>query len=85
LKVKTVTNEKYLTQAEALDVQTAMLSTHEKFLARITISSLRLLQQIAQEEQVKVEDLTPKQITQWFERDAELKRAQGETAGSLQW
>ena len=81
----TVTNEKYLTQAEALDVEIAKLSTHEKFLARITISSLRLLQQIAQEEDVKVEDLTPKQITQWFERDAELKRSQGETAGSLQW
>ena len=80
-----MTNEKYLSQEEALDVQTAMLSTHEKFLARITISSLRLLQQIAQEEQVKVEDLTPKQITQWFERDAQLKRSQGETAGSLQW
>lgn len=80
-----MTNEKYLTQAEALDVETAMLSTHEKFLARITISSLRLLQQIAQEEQVKVEDLTPKQITQWFERDAAVKRSQGETAGSLQW
>ncbi len=78
-------NEKYLTQAEALDVETALLSTHEKFLARITISSLRLLQQIAEEEQVKVEDLTPKQITQWFERDAQLKKAQGETAGSLQW
>jgi hypothetical protein len=80
-----MTNEKYLTQAEALDIQTAMLSTHEKFLARITISSLRLLQQIAQEEQVKVEDLTPKQITQWFERDAQLKKTQGETAGALQW
>jgi hypothetical protein len=78
-------NEKYLTQAEALDVETALLSTHEKFLARITISSLRLLQQIAQEEQVKVEDLTPKQITQWFERDAQIKRSQGEAAGSLQW
>ena len=80
-----MTNEKYLTQAEALDVETAMLSTHEKFLARITISSLRLLQQIAQAEQVKVEDLTPKQITKWFEQDAQLKRSQGETAGSLQW
>ena len=78
-------NEKYLTQAEALDVETALLSTHEKFLARITISSLRLLQQIAEEEQVKVEDLTPKQITQWFERDAALQRTNGETAGSLQW
>jgi hypothetical protein len=80
-----VNNEKYLSQAEALDVETALLSTHEKFLARITISSLRLLQQIAEEEQVKVEDLTPKQITQWFERDADLKRTNGETAGSLQW
>jgi hypothetical protein len=86
-------NEKYLSQAEALDVETALLSTHEKFLVRITISSLRLLQQIAQDEQVKVEDLTPKQITQWFERDAAVKRlsegeaspTQGETAGSLQW
>jgi hypothetical protein len=78
-------DEKYLTQAEALDVGAALLSTHEKFLTRITISSLRLLQQIAQEEQVKVEDLTPQQIIKWFERDAELKRSQGETAGSLQW
>jgi hypothetical protein len=80
-----VTNEKYLTQAEALNVETALLSTHEKFLARITISSLRLLQQIAEEEQVKVEDLTPKQIVQWFERDAELKSSNGGTSGSLQW
>lgn len=80
-----MTNEKYLTQAEALDVEMAMLSTHEKFLARITISSLRLLQQIAQAEQVQVEDLTPQQITQWFERDAQLKQTQGESAGSLQW
>ena len=78
-------NEKYLTQVEALDVETALLSTHEKFLARITISSLRLLQQIAREEQIKVEDLTPQQIIKWFEQDAELKRSQGESAGSLQW
>jgi hypothetical protein len=80
-----MTNEKYLTQAEALNVETALLSTHEKFLARITISSLRLLQQIAGEKQVKVEDLTPKQIIQWFEHDAALKHAQGEAAGSLEW
>ncbi len=78
-------NTKYLSQAEALDVETALLSTHEKFLARITISSLRLLQQIANEEQVKIADLTPDQIIQWFERDAEIKRLNGETTGSLQW
>ncbi|PSB40400.1 hypothetical protein [Chamaesiphon polymorphus] len=80
-------NEKqYLTHAEALEVEAALLSTHEKFLTRITISSLRMLQQIADDEQVaKIEDLTPQQIIKWFERDAEIKRAQGETAGTLQW
>jgi hypothetical protein len=78
-------NEKYLSRTEALDVEVAKLSTHEKFLTRITISSLRLLQQIAEEEGIKIEDLQPSQIIAWFERDAELKRSQGESAGSLQW
>jgi hypothetical protein len=63
-------NEKYLTNAEALDVE---------------VASLRLLQQIAEEESVKIEELTPAQIIAWFERDAELKRSQGDNAGSLQW
>jgi hypothetical protein len=81
-----MSDEKYLTHAEAVEVEQALLSTHEKFLTRITISSLRMLQQIADEEQVeKIEDLTPQQIIKWFERDAEIKRSQGDTAGSLQW
>ncbi len=78
-------NEKYLSRAEALDIEMTMLSTHEKFLTRITISSLRMLQQIAESEGVKVEELTPSQIIKWFERDAQLKRSQGDDAGSLQW
>ena len=78
-------SEKYLSRVEALDVEVAKLSTHEKFLTRITISSLRLLQQIAEEEGVKVEELMPSQIIKWFERDAESKRSQGDSAGSLQW
>jgi hypothetical protein len=78
-------NEQYLTHAEAVEVDKALLSTHEKFLTRITISSLRMLQQIAEYEQVKVEELTPQQIIKWFERDAEIKRSNGDTAGSLQW
>jgi hypothetical protein len=79
-------NEKYLTHAEAVEVDKALLSTHEKFLTRITISSMRMLKQIADDERVeKIEDLTPQQIIQWFERDAQLKRSQGENAGSLQW
>ncbi|WP_309737937.1 MULTISPECIES: hypothetical protein [unclassified Chamaesiphon] len=79
-------NDQYLTHAEAVEVDKALLSIHEKFLTRITISSMRMLKQIAEEEQVeKIEDLTPQQIIKWFERDAELKRSQGESAGSLQW
>lgn len=81
-----MSDEKYLTHAEAVEVETALLSTHEKFLTRITISSMRMLKQIADEEQVeKIEDLTPQQIIKWFERDAQLKKSQGESAGSLQW
>jgi hypothetical protein len=82
---KPMNDTQYLTHAEAVEVEQALLSTHEKFLTRITISSLRMLQQIAEYEGVKVEDLTPQQIIKWFERDAELKRSQGEAAGSLQW
>jgi hypothetical protein len=79
-------NEKYLTHAEAVAVDKALLSTHEKFLTRITISSMRMLKQIADAEQVeKIEDLTPQQIIKWFEQDAEIKRSQGDAAGSLQW
>jgi hypothetical protein len=84
-KSQLMNDTQYLTHAEAVEVEQALLSTHEKFLTRITISSLRMLQQIAEHEGVKVEDLTPQQIIKWFERDAELKRSQGDTAGSLQW
>jgi hypothetical protein len=78
-------SEQYLTTAEANEVDRALLSTHEKFIARITISSLRLLQQIAQDAGVKIEDLSIAQIIQWFENDARLKREQGEEAGFLKW
>jgi hypothetical protein len=78
-------NEQYLTTLEANEVDRALLSTHEKFLVRITISSLRLLQQIASDEGIKVEELTSQHIIKWFERDAELKREQGQDAGFLKW
>jgi hypothetical protein len=78
-------SEQYLTQAEVLEIETAKLDTHEKFLTRITVSSLRLLQEIAKDEGVEVAQLTPAQIIAWFERDAEAKRNQGDRAGKLQW
>lgn len=80
-------SQQWRDRTEAVEVDKALLSTHKNFLTRITIYSMRMLKQIAEEEQVaKIEDLTPQQMIGWFERDAKLKRLQGDTAGSLlQW
>ena len=79
------TPDKYLTSEESADVEAALLTSPEKFLTRLTISSQRLLQKIAQEYQVSVEQLSHQQIIQWFENDSKAKREQGEDAGSLKW
>ena len=81
----TQTPDQYLTPEESADVQAALLTSPEKFLTRLTISSQRLLQKIAQEYQVSVEQLSHQQIIQWFENDSKAKREQGEDAGSLKW
>jgi len=75
----------FLTEEESLDVDKALLSSPEKFLTRLTISSLRLLKTIAQEEGVAVEDLTPEQIIAWFEKDGKIRREQGIEAATLKW
>ena len=77
--------DRYLSPAESADVDAALLSSSEKFLTRLTISSLRLLQIIAQDTGVAVEELTHKQIIQWFENDSKVKREQGKDAGVLKW
>ncbi|AFZ44322.1 hypothetical protein PCC7418_2162 [Halothece sp. PCC 7418] len=75
----------FLTEEESLEVDKALLSSPEKFLTRLTISSLRLLKTIAQEEGVAVEDLTPEQIIAWFEKDGKIRREQGIEAATLKW
>ncbi len=77
--------DQYLAPEESADVEAALLSSAEKFLTRLTISSQRLLQKIAQDYQVSVEELTHQQIIQWFENDSKIKREQGNDAGSLKW
>ncbi len=77
--------DQYLAPEESADVEAALLSSAEKFLTRLTISSQRLLQKIAQDYQVSVEELTHQQIIQWFENDSKIKREQGIDAGSLKW
>lgn len=75
----------FLTSEESADVDKALLSSPEKFLTRLTISSLRLLKHIAQDTGVTVEELTHQQIVDWFEKDGKIRREQGVEAAFLKW
>jgi hypothetical protein len=75
----------FLTLEESAKVDAALLSSPEKFLTRLTISSLKLLQHIAQDYGVTIEDLTTQQIIAWFEKDSKIRREQGIEASYLKW
>ena len=77
-------NNQFLTEAESLDVDKALLSSPEKFLTRLTISSQRLLKIIAEDLDIAIEDLTHEQIIAWFEKDGKIRREQGAEAAVLQ-
>ncbi|MBD2692928.1 hypothetical protein [Anabaena catenula] len=75
----------FLSLEESAQVDAALLSSPEKFLTRLTISSLRILQHIAQENQVKIEDLTAQEVIAWFEKDAKIRREEGVETAYLKW
>ncbi|AFZ36925.1 hypothetical protein Sta7437_3422 [Stanieria cyanosphaera PCC 7437] len=75
----------FLSPEESADVDKALLSSSEKFLTRLTISSFRLLQIIAQETGVSLDQLTHTQIVAWFEKDGKIRREQGIEAAVLKW
>jgi hypothetical protein len=75
----------FLTPEESATVDKALLSSPEKFLARLTISTAKLLRVIAADLETPIDELTAEQITQWFEKDAKLKREQGVNASILKW
>ena len=77
--------QQFLSAEESYAVDGALLSQSEKFLTRLTISSFRLLQIIAKEEQMAIADLTPAQIIAWFEKDGKRKREEGDGAAVLSW
>ncbi|NEO30952.1 MAG: hypothetical protein F6K36_11080 [Symploca sp. SIO3C6] len=79
------TPAQFLTSEESADVDKALLSSHEKFLTRLTISSLRLLKHIAKETGVAVEELTHQQVVDWMEKDSKIRREQGSEAAFLKW
>lgn len=75
----------FLTLDESAQVDAALLASSEKFLTRLTISSLRILQHIAKEYNVSIEELTAKQIINWFEKDAKIRREKGVDEAFLKW
>ncbi|NJN71380.1 MAG: hypothetical protein HC799_00435 [Limnothrix sp. RL_2_0] len=75
----------FLTTEESLSVDASLLTSPEKFLARLTISSQRLLVMIAKDLDCQVEDLSYQQIIEWFEKDSKVRREEGREAAVLKW
>lgn len=75
----------FLTLAEAQAIDVALRSPMEKFMTRITISSMRIITKIAQDLQIHGEDLTAQQIVQWIEHDSQIRQEQGVDVAFLKW
>ena len=54
-------------------------------MTRITVSSLRVVTQIAAELDIHAEELDSHQIVKWVERDAQIRQEQGQDAAFLKW
>ncbi|KAK1304657.1 hypothetical protein QJS10_CPB11g01026 [Acorus calamus] len=74
----------FLSLEEAGLVEMSGLSTHERFLCRLTISSLNLLRVVSEQEGVPIEELNAGRICDWFLKD-KLKREQDLGSAVLQW
>ncbi|KAK1557804.1 hypothetical protein Q3G72_032188 [Acer saccharum] len=74
----------FLTLEEAGLVEISGLTTHERFLCRLTISSLNLLRVISEQEGCSIEELNAGRVCDWFLKD-KLKREQNIDSAVLQW
>ncbi|XP_011043313.1 PREDICTED: uncharacterized protein LOC105138792 [Populus euphratica] len=74
----------FLSLEEAGLVEMSGLSTHERFLCRLTISSLNLLSVISEQEGCTIEELNAGRVCDWFLKD-KLKREQNIESAVLQW
>lgn len=75
----------FLTLEEVQQIDRTTLSSMDKFMARITVSALRIIIKIAEDLQVHGEELSPEQIVQWIENDSLKRRELGEDAAFLKW
>ncbi|KAJ6999687.1 hypothetical protein NC653_010432 [Populus alba x Populus x berolinensis] len=74
----------FLSLEEAGLVEISGLSTHERFLCRLTISSLNLLRVVSEQEGCTIEELNAGRVCDWFLKD-KLKREQNIESAVLQW
>jgi hypothetical protein len=63
----------FLTPEEAAKVDAALLSSRDKFTARVAIYSLRVLKQISAETHTAIAQISPKEIAQWVAHDESVK------------
>ncbi|BAQ65018.1 hypothetical protein [Geminocystis sp. NIES-3709] len=80
-----IENPQFLTENESIEVEKALLTTSEKFLTRLTISSFKLLQIIAQDLGVSLQDLTSEEIIKWMEKDSKIRQEKGKDEAVLKW
>ncbi|MBD1842099.1 hypothetical protein H6F89_01465 [Cyanobacteria bacterium FACHB-63] len=66
-------NSEFLTPEECIDVDKALLTSKDKFSARVAIYSLRSLKTIAQASGQAIADLQPTQIEDWIYQDESLQ------------
>jgi hypothetical protein len=65
----------FLTYEESAEVDQALLSSREKFSARVAIYSLRVLKQVAQHHGLAIAQVSKSQIIDWVKRDQSIKVA----------
>ncbi len=66
-------SNEFLTPEECAEVDKALLTSREKFSARVAIYALRSLKQIAQANGVTIVQLEPQQIEAWVYQDESLQ------------
>ncbi|CAM6096818.1 unnamed protein product [Calypogeia fissa] len=74
----------FLSLEEAGLIEMTNLDMHEKFLARLTVSSLNLLREISEQERIPIEELNAGKLCDWFVRDKE-KRENNIDEATLKW
>lgn len=66
-------SHEFLTPEECAEVDKALLTSREKFSARVAVYALRSLKQIAQANGVTIVQLEPQQIEAWVYQDESLQ------------